>query len=114
MPNYIISFNQGDMEFPEEDLPQVAHDAHEVLRAAKAAGAWIFGGGFDGFNPTVVTEEGVVTQGPLAQSDVVLGGFSILKLSSIEEAHTWAAKFAKACRCPQEVREFMLDEESTN
>jgi hypothetical protein len=30
-------------------------------------------------------------------------------VSSREEAVEWAAKFATACRCAQEIREFMPD-----
>jgi len=26
MPHYLISFNDGDMKFPQEDLPLVAED----------------------------------------------------------------------------------------
>jgi len=36
----------------------------------------------------------------------------ILEVSSREEALVWAAKFAAACRCAQEVREIMYDPES--
>jgi hypothetical protein len=39
MTRYLISFDDGWMTFPEEDLPEVARDAREVLRDAKAAGA---------------------------------------------------------------------------
>ena len=41
MRRYIISFNDGDMKFPMEELPQVAEESHAVVREAKAAGVWI-------------------------------------------------------------------------
>src|SRR6185437_14725816 len=38
MTQYLISFDDGAMTFPEEDLPDVAKAAHEVVQEAKAAG----------------------------------------------------------------------------
>jgi hypothetical protein len=107
-------FNDGDMKFPIEELPQVADDSHAVVREAKAAGFWVFGGGFFEDKPVVVTEESAVAEGTLAQSEVRLGGFSVLDVETEEEAYYWAAKIAKSCRCPQEVREMIFDPESTN
>ena len=114
MARFIISFNEGDMKFPPEDLPTVAEDSHKVLREAKAAGVWIFGGGFHDYQPVVVSEDGLVSLGPLAQSPVHLGGFSVIEVDAKEDAYFWAAKIAKGCRCPQEVREIMDDPESVN
>ena len=42
----------------------------------------------------------------------MIGGFSIIEVSSREEALAWAARFAMACRCAQEVREIGFDPES--
>lgn len=42
---YLISFDDGAMTFPEEDLPDVAEAAHAVVREAEEAGVWVFGGG---------------------------------------------------------------------
>ncbi|MFM1950815.1 MAG: hypothetical protein RL418_502, partial [Actinomycetota bacterium] len=78
------------------------------------AGVWVFGGGFFEDKPVVVTEESVITEGPLAPSEVRLGGFSVLDVKTKEDAYYWAAKIAKSCRCPQEVREMIMDPESTN
>ncbi len=96
------------------ELPQVADESHAVVREAKNAGVWIFGGGFFEDKPVVVTENGELSVGPLAKSDVRLGGFSVIDCETEEEAHSWAAKIAKSCRCPQEVREMIYDPESTN
>lgn len=103
MRRFIISFNEGDMKFPMDELPRVGEDAHAVLSEAKAAGVWIFGGGFHEDKPVVVTAEGQITLGPLQNSDVRLGGFSVIDCESEIEAHFWAAKIAEACRCPQQV-----------
>ncbi len=45
MTRYLISFDDGAMTFPEEDLPDVAEAAHAVVQEAKDAGVWVFGGG---------------------------------------------------------------------
>lgn len=114
MPRFLISFNDGDMQVADHEWQQVADESHAVVREAKAAGVWIFGGGFHTYEPVTVTEAGVVTKGPIKSSDVRLGGFSVLEVANAEEAYHWATKIAKGCRCPQEVREFIDDPESVN
>jgi len=114
VPRFIISFNDGDMQVADGEWQQVADDSHAVVREAKAAGVWIFGGGFHTYEPVVVAEDGSVTPGPITKSEVVLGGFSVLEVATKEDAYYWAAKIAKGCRCPQEVREFIDDPESVN
>ena len=108
---YLISFDDGAMTFPEEDLPAVAEAAHAVVREAQRAGVWIFGGGIDGHEVSVVAPDASVADDPFPQGKQHIGGFSIVDVSSREEALEWAAKFARACRCAQEVREIMPDPE---
>jgi hypothetical protein len=108
MPRFLISFDEGAMTFPAEELPAVADAAHAVVEEAMDAGAWVFGGGLHSREEvSVVATDGTVTDGPASKT--YLGGFAIVDVPSREEALTWAAKFAVACRCPQEVREFMPD-----
>ena len=114
MRRFIISFNKGDMKFSESELPQVAEESHAVVREAKEAGVWIFGGGFFEDKPSVINEDGNVKPGPLKPSEVRLGGFSVIDVETETDAYFWAAKIAKSCRCPQEVREMIYDTESTN
>ena len=110
---YLISFDDGAMNhISEEDLPEVGEAAHAVVREAKAAGVWIFGGGLHTQQASIVATDGTVTDGPYPETKAVLGGFSILEVPSRDEALQWAAKIAAACRCPQEVREIMYDPES--
>jgi hypothetical protein len=61
---------------------------------------------------SIVATDGTVTDGPYPETKAVVGGFSIIEVPSREEALDWAAKFAAACRCAQEVREIMYDPES--
>jgi hypothetical protein len=110
---YLISFDDGSMDhIPDEDMPSVGEAAHKVLREAKAAGVWIFGCGVDRQQSTIVATDGTITAGPVPETKSVVGGFAIVEVSSREEAHMWAARFAAACRCAQEVREIMFDPES--
>jgi hypothetical protein len=110
MTRYLISFDDGAMTFPEEELPDVDQAAHAVLEEAKHAGVWVTGGGLMGYEQvSVVTIDGMVTDGPIPGKNAYLGGFSIVDVPSREKALEWAAKFAVACRCAQEVREIMHD-----
>jgi hypothetical protein len=47
MAQYLISFEDGAMDFAAEDLPDVAEDAHAVVQEAKDAGVFVFSGGLD-------------------------------------------------------------------
>ncbi|GAA2219823.1 YciI family protein [Promicromonospora sukumoe] len=112
MPRYLISFDDGAMTFPREDLPAVAEASHAVVQAAKDAGVWIFGAGLERQRASVVGTDGAVTDGPFPETKAVIGGFSILEVASRDEALKWAARIAEGCRCAQEVRELMYDPES--
>ncbi|MFG2358717.1 YciI family protein [Streptomyces sp. NPDC048521] len=109
MTRYLISFDDGAMTFPEEELPEVAEASHKVVREAQDAGVWVFGGGLERQQASVVAPDGTVTDGPYPETKAVLGGFSIIDVPSREDALEWAAKIAAACRCAQEVREIMPD-----
>lgn len=111
MGRYLISFDDGTMVIPAEDLPEVAEAAHRVLREAKDAGVWIHGGGVITQSAKTVATDGTVTDGPYPDAKAVVGGFVIVDVPSQEEALGWAAKWAVACRCAQEVRELMHDPE---
>jgi hypothetical protein len=111
MARYLISFDDGWMQFPEEELPDVAKAAHEVVEEAKRAGVWIFGGGLESQRASVVATDETITDGPYPETKEVIGGFSIVDVPSREEALKWAGKFAVACRCSQEVRELLPDPE---
>jgi hypothetical protein len=101
------------MEVAPEDFAAVGDAAHAVIRDAKAAGVYVFGGGIDeAVAPLMVASDGTVTKETYPQTREFNGGFCVLELPSREAAIKWAAKIAKACRCSQEVREFQYDPES--
>jgi hypothetical protein len=45
MTRYLISFDDGAMTFPEEELPDVAEAAYEVVQEAQDAGVWVSAAG---------------------------------------------------------------------
>lgn len=113
MPRYLISFDDGSMDhIPDEDWQAVGESSHAVVRDAKAAGVWIFGGGVQRQQSSMVATDGTIADGPVRETKAVIGGFSIIEVPSREQALVWAARIAEACRCPQEVREIMFDADS--
>ena len=113
MTQYLISFNDGAMDhIPAEDWPDVGKAAQAVCREAADAGVWVFGGGLERQQASVVATDGMVTDGPFPETKEVVGGFCVVDVATREEALMWAAKTAAACRCAQEVREIMPDSES--
>jgi hypothetical protein len=110
MPRYLISFNDGAMDhIPEQDMPATDKAAHAVVQEAQDAGVWIFGGGLQRQQASIVSTDGMVTDGPYPETKEVIGGFAIVDVPSRDEALKWAAKIAASCRCAQEVRELMYD-----
>ncbi len=109
MTQYMISFDDGAMTFPEEELPDVAKAAQAVVQEARKAGVWVFGGGLEHQVPSVVATDGTVTDGPYPETKEHIGGFAVVDVPTREEALEWAAKIAVACRCAQEVFEILPD-----
>jgi hypothetical protein len=107
MTRYLISFDAHAMDhIPDEDMPAVANASHAVVQEALNAGVWVFGGGLESQKASIVATDGTVTDGTYPEA---VGGFCVVDVPSREEALAWAAKIAVACRCAQEVREFMSD-----
>jgi hypothetical protein len=107
MPRYLISFDAHAMDhIPDEDMPAVAEASHAVVYEARDAGVWVFGGGLESQKASIVATDGTVADGPYPEA---VGGLCVVDVPSREEALKWAAKLAVACRCAQDVREFMPD-----
>ncbi len=109
MARYLISFDDGAMNFPEEELPAAAEAALAVVHEAQRAGAWVFGAGLESQRASIVATDGMVSDGPYPETKEVIGGFAVVDVASRDEALEWAAKLAAACRCAQEVREILPD-----
>jgi hypothetical protein len=109
MTKYLISFPSEAMVLTEEEFPIVSADAHAVIAEAKAAGVYVFGGGIEEqVDPVLVAGDGSVSTA-IYPGSRLKGGFTVLELPSREDAVEWARKIAVACRCSQELREFMYD-----
>ncbi len=113
MAKYLISFPSAAMVVPEGAWEAVGRDAHSVIDEAKVAGVYVFAGGIDeGVPPVLVAADRAVAEGGYPWAPPIDGGFTVLELPSREEAVTWAARIAKACRCDQELRVFGFDPQS--
>ena len=110
MAKYLISFPATAMQVADDEWPAVVHDSHAVVEAARAAGVYVFAGGLDARVPVVlVSADGRVAEGGHPHGPALDGGFAVLELPSREAAVDWAARLARACRCPQELRVFGYD-----
>jgi hypothetical protein len=111
MTRYLLSFPSRAMDdLREEEMPDVDAAAHAVTREAKAAGVLLHAGGLDDdVEPVLVAGDGTVTAGAYPETKNLDGGFTVIDVPTREAALEWAAKYAAACRCPQEVREFGFD-----
>ncbi len=113
MTKYLISFPSAAMTVPEDEFAAVGEASRRVIRDAKAAGVYVFGGGLnEDVASVMVAGDGTVTDETYPQTRELDGGFCVLELPTREAALDWAARLAAACRCPQELREFMYDPES--
>lgn len=113
MSKFLISFPASAMDVAAEDMAAVSEASHAVIREAKAAGIYVFGGGINaGVAPVMVAADGGCTTATYRQTREFDGGFCVLELPSRAAAIEWAAKLARACRCAQELREFHDDPES--
>ena len=109
MTRYLITFPSNAMDhIPGEDMPAVARAAHAVCQEAIDAGVYVLAGGLEDQPASIVSIDGTVTDG--AHPDVI-SGITIVDVPTREEALSWAAKVAAACRCSQEVREITDDAE---
>ena len=97
------------MVLTPDEFPIVAAEARAVIADAKAAGVYVFGGGIhEQVDPVLVSRDGAVSS-DIYPGSRLKGGFTILELPTREAAIAWAKKIAVACRCSQELREFMYD-----
>ncbi|MBN8829601.1 MAG: transcription initiation protein [Sphingomonadales bacterium] len=109
MTKYLISFPSEAMALTEEELQMASVDAHAVIEEAKAAGVYVFGGGInEAVDPVLVSGDGSISPEIYAGSRLN-GGFAVLEVPTRAQAVEWARKIAVACRCGQELREFMYD-----
>lgn len=109
MTKYLISFPSEAMIVTAEELPTVAADARAVIEEAKVAGVYVFGGGIlESVDPVLVSADGSVSP-DIYPGSYLKGGLTVFELPTREAAVDWSSRIARACRCAQELREFMYD-----
>ena len=110
MTKYLISFPSAAMNLSPDEWVAAGEDSRAVIREIKAAGAYVFAGGInEEVEPVTVAADSTVSGPSYPPLD---GGYTVIEVPTRHEALQWAQKIAVACRCPQEVREFMYDPES--
>lgn len=113
MTKYLISFPSGVMQVADGEWDRVVEESHQVIRDMKAAGVYVFGGGInEDVAAVAVAADGTVSAPSYPAFAALDGGHTIIEVPTRDEAIEWARRVAVACRCPQELCEFMYDPES--
>lgn len=106
MPQFVMVMDVHAMDHvPDADMPDVASAAHAVTQEAMDAGVWVCGSGLEEQTARIIAADGTVSDG----RPVPVGGLTVFEVPSREEALAWAAKWAAACRCDQELWELGSD-----
>jgi len=110
MTNYLISIYQpeaGDPP-PPEVLQPIMTKLDELRAEMKQAGAWVFTSGLQApETATVLQLEGgtvLETDGPFTEGKEYIGGLTIIRAQSQEEALGWARRMAAIITLPIELR----------
>jgi len=81
MTKFLISFPARAMDVPAEEFAAVGEAAREVIREAKAAGVYVFGGGINAaVAPLMVASDGTITSETYPETKEFDGGFCVLHL----------------------------------
>ena len=112
MPQFLLSvihpYRRDDMpnEMPPE-MAEVFADVEAYNERLRADGHWVFAGGLTPIDDARVarTDDGVVTDGPYAETKEHLGGFWVVECDA-GDIEKLALDAAAACRNDVEVRPF--------
>ena len=108
MAQYIIYFNQqwvGD--HPAEWYDGRGPLARKVVEEMQSAGVLVFAGGLvEEIEESCGAKDAGEISGPRTQDGEFLGGLTIIKVDTEQEAKDWGAKIGVACGWPQEIRRF--------
>src|SRR5262249_39115390 len=99
MTRYLISFDDGAMTFPAQELPDVAEAALAVVHEAQEAGVWVFGAGLESQRASIVATDGMVTDGPYPETKEVIGGFAVVDVARRGGGPGGGGHSAGAARC---------------
>lgn len=117
MKQYLLSVwhEEGEELPPPDVLQQMFRDVDAFNQEIQADGTWVFGGGLHMPETATVVryqdDEVLTTDGPFAEAKEHMGGFWVVQAPDLDAALALAARGAKACRGPVEVRPFQEDAE---
>ncbi|MBV9606999.1 MAG: hypothetical protein JO027_17940 [Solirubrobacterales bacterium] len=116
MRQYLLSIYQPDGDPPPPGvLSKIIDDVRAVDEEIRAAGAWVFTGGLHAPSTATVINpriEGLpMTDGPYVEGKEHIGGLTVIRANSLDDALAWGRKLARATTLPIEVRPFLGDEE---
>jgi hypothetical protein len=109
MKQYLLSIYQPDGEAPPpEVLEPIMRDLDALNEEMRAEGVRVFGAGLHpASTATVLRARGddvLMTDGPFAEAEEHLGGFTIVRAPDLDAALVWGRKLARALTLPIEVR----------
>jgi hypothetical protein len=115
MTQYLLSVHHADQDreppLPPEEMEQSYKDVAAFNSELQASGNWVFAGGLHAPSTATVVRIGadssvITTDGPYAETKEQLGGFWVVTAPDLDAALDLAARGARACRLPVEVRPF--------
>ncbi len=109
MTQYLLSnITPAGRTLEPEQLQRVVRNVTELTRQMQSTGVWVFSMPLsDPSSATVVSShEGRVTlaDGPFAELKEYVGGFTVIDVTDLDAATSWAAKVSEATGLKVEVR----------
>jgi hypothetical protein len=114
MKQYLLSIYQPDGDPPPRDeLEKIMNDLQTLRDEMQKEGAWVFSGGLHAPSTATVIDprsNGLpMTDGPYVEGKEHIGGFTIVRAPTLDDALSWGRKLAQATTLPIEVRPFQGD-----
>ncbi len=111
MTQYLLAVHHSEaVQLSPQEMQQSIKDVDAFNTELQQAGNWVFAGGLHPpSTATVVRIDGdkvLTTDGPYAETKEQLGGFWAIEAADLDAALAIAARGAKACLLPVEVRPF--------
>jgi hypothetical protein len=111
MRQYLLTVYQPDgPPPPPEELERISADLDTLNAELREAGAWVFAGGLHPPSTATVIRvkdgDALVTDGPFAEGNEHVGGFTIVRAPDLDAALAWGRRLAEATTLPIEVRPF--------
>jgi hypothetical protein len=111
MKQYFISIYQPDADPPPpEILEPVMEQLAAMRQEMEATGVRVFGAGLHQPSTATVLRakdgEVLITDGPFAEGEECLGGFTVVQAPDLDAALEWGRRYAVITKLPIEVRPF--------